>query len=204
MSLDSRDLILDTALRLAGASSWEALRLHQVAAALGIGLDDIRVHFREKEDLVDAWFDRADKALLLQARASDVITLSTRGRLTRTLMAWLDALAPHRRVTRQMVLNKFEPGHLHYQLNGALRVSRTVQWWREAVERDAVLPWRALEETALTGIFLTVFGYWMQDDSPQSARTRALLERLLQQAAQAAAWVPGLKSRRGAAPGAPL
>lgn len=204
MTADSRDLILDAALRLAGESSWEALRLHQVAAALGIGLEDIHRHFREKEDLVDAWFDRADRALLLQARAGDVVTLSTRGRLTRTLMAWLDTLAPHRRVTRQMVLNKLEPGHLHYQFDGALRVSRTVQWWREAAARDAVLPWRALEETALTGIFLTVFGYWMQDDSPQSARTRALLERLLQQAAQAAAWVPGLKPRRASAPGAPL
>ena len=199
MNAPQRDAILDAALRLADASSWEALRLHHVSAELGIGLDDIRAHYREKEDLVDAWFDRADGVLLAQTRASDFVTLSSRGRLTRALMAWLDTLAPHRRVTRQMVVNKFEPGHLHYQLNGALRVSRTVQWWREAAGRDAVLPWRALEETALTGIFLAVFGYWMQDDSAHSARTRALLERLLAQAAQAAAWVPG---RRRHAPGA--
>lgn len=191
MNAPQRDAILDAALRLADASSWEALRLHQVATALGIGLADIHVHYREKEDLVDAWFDRADAALLAQARLADFATLSSRGRLTRALMAWLDTLAPHRRVTRQMVVNKFEPGHLHYQLNGALRVSRTVQWWREAAGRDAVLPWRALEETALTGVFLAVFGYWMQDDSAHSARTRALLERLLTRAAQAAAWVPG-------------
>lgn len=204
MNQPQRDAILDTALRLADASSWEALRLHQVATALAIGLDDIRIHYREKEDLVDAWFDRADRALLAHARTPDVLTLSTRGRLTGVLMAWLDALAPHRRVTRQMVWNKFEPGHVHYQINGALRVSRTVQWWREAAARDAVLPWRALEETALTGIFLTVFGYWMQDDSPNAARTRALLERLLARAADAAAWVPGLRARRGAHPGAPL
>mgnify|MGYP000512920088 CR=1 FL=1 len=203
MSQAQRDLILDTALRLADTGSWEALRLHQVASALGIGLNDIRVHYREKEALVDAWFDRADRALLERARAADVITLSTRGRLLHALMAWFDALAPHRRVTRQMVLNKLEPGHLHYQYDGALRVSRTVQWWREAAARAAVLPWRALEETALTGIFLAVFGYWMQDDSPHSTRTRALLERMLNQAAQAAAWVPGLRPRAGAAPEVP-
>ena len=190
-----RDVILDTALRLADASSWEAVRLHQVAAELGISLDDIRAHFREKEELVDAWFDRADRALLEQARMPDVATLSTRGRLARALMAWLDTLAPHRRVTRQMVANKFEPGHLHYQIDGALRVSRTVQWWREAAARDNQLPWRAIEETALTGIFLSVFGFWMQDDSPGTQRTRALLERLLEQAARAAAWVPGLRPR---------
>ena len=204
MTATPRDAILDTALRLADASSWEAVRLHQVAAALGISLDDIRAHYREKEDLVDAWFDRADRALLEQARMPDVATLSTQGRLVRALMAWLDTLAPHRRVTRQMVANKFEPGHLHYQIDGARRVSRTVQWWREAAARDSVLPWRALEETALTGIFLTVFGFWMQDDSPGTQRTRALLERLLQQAAQAAAWVPGRRPRREAGRGVPL
>ncbi len=204
MTATQRDAILNTALHLADATSWEALRLHQVAAALGISLDDIRAHYREKEDLVDAWFDRADRALLEQARMPDVATLSTRGRLARALMAWLDTLAPHRRVTRQMVANKFEPGHLHFQLDGARRVSRTVQWWREAAARDSVLPWRALEETALTGIFLTVFGFWMQDDSPGTQRTRALLERLLQQAAQAAAWVPGRRPRRETGRGVPL
>ena len=72
MTATLRDAILDTALRLADASSWEAVRLHQVAAALGISLDDIRSHYREKEDLVDAWFDRADRALLEQARLPDV------------------------------------------------------------------------------------------------------------------------------------
>ena len=190
MSQTQRDVILDTALRMAEASSWEALRLNQVAATLGIGLADIHVHFREKEALVDAWFDRADRALLERARAPDVMTLSTRGRLTQTLMVWLDTLAMHRRVTRQMVWNKFEPGHLHYQLDGAFRVSRTVQWWREAAARDTTLPWRAVEETALTAIFVTVFGYWMQDDSSESQRTRALLERMLAQAASAAAWIP--------------
>lgn len=204
MTATPRDAILDTALNLADASSWEAVRLHQVAAALGVSLDDIRAHYREKEDLVDAWFDRADRALLEQARLPDVATLSTQGRLVRTLMAWLDTLAPHRRVTRQMVANKFEPGHLHYQIDGARRVSRTVQWWREAAARDSVLPWRALEETALTGIFLTVFGFWMQDDSPGTPRTRALLERLLQRAAQVSAWVPGRRPRRETGRGAPL
>ena len=49
-----RDRVIDTALRLANERSWEALRLHDVATELGISLNDIRVHFREKEDLVEA------------------------------------------------------------------------------------------------------------------------------------------------------
>ncbi len=180
---DLRDRIVDTALALAEQRSWEAVRLHDVAAALGISLEDIRRQFREKEDLVDAWFDRADQAMLAVAAAPDFLALSTRQRLHRVIMHWLTALSPHRRVTRQMNLGKLEPGHLHIQIPGLLRISRTVQWMREAAQRDtASMAWRALEETATTGIYLMTFVHWMTDDSPQSARTAAFLDRRLQEA----------------------
>ena len=174
-----RDKIIDTALRLADEHSWEALRLRDVAVELGISLDDIRVHFREKEDLVDRWFDRADAVMLHEAARPDFEKLSTRKRLYRLMMTWFSALAPHRRVTRQMICGKLEPGHVHYQFSGALRVSRTVQWMREAAHRDASLPWRAFEEAALTGIYLMTFFKWMRDDSDGSAATSRLLDRLL-------------------------
>jgi AcrR family transcriptional regulator len=181
-----RDSIVDTALALAGERSWEAVRLHDVAARLGIPLDSVRMHFREKEEIVDAWFDRADAALLARAHALAGRELASVERLETLLMAWFEALAPHRRVTRQMVLGKFEPGHLHYQIAGLLRVSRTVQWWREAAARDAVLPWRALEETALTSIYLAAFARFLADESPDYAGTRRLLVALLDTAGRIA------------------
>ena len=55
--------ILDTALKLAEQQSWETVRLHDVARELGIGLDDVRAHYAQKEDLIDAWFDRADQSM---------------------------------------------------------------------------------------------------------------------------------------------
>jgi hypothetical protein len=55
-------------------------------------------------------------------------------------------LAQHRRVTRQTIRRKIDPGHLYDQMNGLLRVRRTVQWLREAAGCDAELPRRALEE----------------------------------------------------------
>jgi ubiquinone biosynthesis protein COQ9 len=172
--------IVDAALALAERQSWEAVRLHAVAAELGVTLDDIRTHFREKEEVVEAWFDRADAAMLRSAEAPDFRRLAARQRLFRLMLAWLDALAPHRRVTREMILNKLEPGHLHVQIPGLLRVSRTVQWMREAAGRDATFLRRALEETALTSIYLATFTHWLADDSPHAERTRSLLARLLQ------------------------
>ena len=180
---DLRERIVDAALALAEQHSWEAVRLHAVAATLGITLDDVRRHFREKEDLVDAWFDRADRAMLEAAAAPEFLALTTRQRLHRVIMRWLEALSSHRRVTRQMILGKLEPGHLHIQIPGLLRVSRTVQWMREAAQRDtATVTRRALEETATTSIYLMTFVYWMQDDSAQSERTAAFLDRRLKQA----------------------
>ena len=175
----TREAIVDTAIALAEEGSWEAVRLHEVAARLGVTLDDIRQHFGEKEDLVDAWFDRADQAMLREAQSADFAAATSRQRLYRLIMAWLDALAPHRKVTRQMIAGKCEFGHVHIQVPGLMRVSRTVQWMREAAGRKATFLRRALEETALTTIYLATFFHWMKDESQESASTRRLLDRKL-------------------------
>ncbi|MCW5603827.1 MAG: hypothetical protein KIT18_04690 [Burkholderiales bacterium] len=171
--------IVDTAVELGERTSWEAVRLHDVADALGVTLDDVRRRFREKEDIVDAWFDRADSAMLREAESPDFATLTPRQRLHRLLMTWLSALASHRKVTRQMIYGKFEPGHIHIQIPGLMRVSRTVQWMREAAHRDATFVRRALEETGLTTIYLTTFFHWMNDRSPESESTGRFLDRCL-------------------------
>lgn len=171
--------IIDASLRLAETSSWESVRLHQVAAYLGITLEDIRQHYREKEDLVDAWFDRADRETLQYAVTPEFLAKNTRERLHSIIMVWLDTLTVHRRITREMIMNKLEPGHLHFQIPALMRISRTVQWMREAAGLTATFPRRALEETKLTGIYLLAFIHWMRDRSEGSANTRRFLDRLL-------------------------
>jgi AcrR family transcriptional regulator len=174
-----RERILDTAVTQAQHRSWEALRLHDVARELGISLDDIRRCFQEKETLVDAWFDRADAAMLARATDPAFLALPPRDRLKQLLLSWLAPLAANKRVTREMILNKLEPGHLHYQFGGLLRISRTVQWWREAARRDATLPRRAIEEAILTGVYLAAFVKWLSDVADNTAATEAFLDRLL-------------------------
>ncbi len=72
------DQIVDTAVELGEQRSWEAVRLHDIAASLGITLDDVRAYFREKEDIVDAWFERADSVMLKAAEVSDFSYLTPR------------------------------------------------------------------------------------------------------------------------------
>lgn len=171
-----RDKIVDTALALAERDHWEAVRLHEVATQLNITLEDLHQLFRDKEDLVEAWFDRADTAMLREAETPDFAQLPTRRRLHRLIMAWLNALAPHKNATRQMIVGRLAPAHPVVQVLGLVRVGRTVQWLREAARRDTAFMRRVIEESGLTAIFLLSFCFWMRDDSQDVERTSRFVD----------------------------
>lgn len=178
-----REQILDCAVELAESGGWEAVRLHQVARQLGIELADIQMYFSEKDQLIDAWFDRADRAALAVSRSAGFDTLPTAARLEAVILAWLEHLAPHRRVAREMIGAKAEFGHIHLQVPAMMRISRTVQWFREAAGYNDSLPLRAIAESAHTGVYLLTFTHWMYDDSPGARRTHRLLGWLLHRSA---------------------
>ena len=171
--------ILDAALELGEQHGWDAVHLHDIAQALGIGLADIGRHYDQKDALAEAWFDRADAALLAIPLKPGWAEFSPRERLQRAIFAWLDVLAPHRRLTAAMLRYKLQPDHLHLQALGLLRISRTVQWIREAALLPSVGWRREVEEAALTAIFVSTFTYWLGDDSRGADHTFALLDRLL-------------------------
>lgn len=178
--------ILDTALSLAETSSWEKIHLYMIAQELEISLDQIRQNYPEKDDLVEAWFDRADRAVLNIRPSPDFMNLSVSERLNKVIMTWFEAMASHRRITGEMLLYKLEFGHIHLQALGIMRISRTVQWFREAARIDTTSLRRILEETAMTTIYLMSFARWLNDDSPGFSKTREFLDQLLLNAEQCA------------------
>lgn len=178
--------ILDAALDLGEARGWDALHLYDVAGAMGITLADIQRHYDQKDAIAEAWFGRADAALLAVAQAPGWMDLSVRDRLARAIFAWLDALAPHRRLTAAMLRYKLQPDHVHLQVSSLLRVSRTVQWIREAARLPSAGWRRELEEVALTGIYVATFARWLNDDSAGAARTHDFLDGLLAMAERTA------------------
>lgn len=187
----TRERIVDIALELAERDGWEPLRLHQIAARAEAGLDEIRAHFSEKDEIIDAWLDRADAAMLQHDDAGHLVGLSPRERIRELVRVWLEALAPHRRVTHEMIAHKLEFGHVHVQFPAILRISRTVQWIREGARLDAPLPRRAFEETGMTLLFITTFLSWLRDESPGSQRTFERLDRGLYVLETAGRLVPG-------------
>jgi len=179
--------ILEVALMLGERSGWDALHLYDVADDMGIGLDQIHRHYRQKDDLAEAWFERADLALVRAATREDWTALSHRERLEQAILAWLEALAPHRQLTAQMLRYKLQPEHVHLQVQGLLHISRTVQWLRESARLPESGWRREVGEVVLTGIFLSTVGYWLRDRSPDTERTQAWLERQLR-CAERLAW----------------
>ncbi|HET8745322.1 MAG TPA: hypothetical protein VFM98_06940, partial [Ramlibacter sp.] len=158
------------------------IHLYEVAREMGIGLADIQRHFPNKDAIAEAWFDLADAALLRLAQTPGWLQLPVRERLQDAYTEWLETLAPHRRITREMLGYKLQPEHVHLQVRGVLRISDTVQWIREVAMVPEVGWRRETAETVLTTIFLTVFTHWLFDGSPQARRTEVLLERLLRMA----------------------
>jgi AcrR family transcriptional regulator len=173
------DIILEAAVRLANTRSWERLYLHEVAKETGIPLHEIHEYYSQKDDLVEAWYDRADKAMLKAAQAPGYNELMATERLHLLIMRWLDTLAAYKNVSRDMLLYKLEPAHIHLQLQGIQRISRTVQWLREAALQDATHLRRIIEEIGLTTLYLNTFIFWMTDNSANQERTRRFLHRRL-------------------------
>jgi ubiquinone biosynthesis protein COQ9 len=176
---DDAETILDAALRLGERDGWDALHLHDVAAELGIGLADLHRHYAQKDALAEAWFDRADRAMLAACDDPGWLQRPVRERLFGAVTAWLDALAAHRVLTGAMLRYKLQPEHLHLQALGVARVSRTVQWIREVAGLRSTGLRRELKEAALTSVYLATFAHWLADDSVGAVRTRRLLDSLL-------------------------
>ena len=181
----SKETILDTALVIAKKKSWESMKLFEVARTLDISLNTINVYFHQKDDIAEALFDRADNAMLALCEKEGFQSLSINNRLQNFILSWLSILEPHRNSVKDIIKYKLNFGHIHLQGSGVTRISRTVQWMREAAqcESDGIL--RELEETALTGIFVSTFLLWLQD--PNKAISH--LDISLTRAEKMAKWI---------------
>lgn len=163
--------IIDTALEQAENSSWESVNLHTVARTLDISLHEIKTIYPQKDDLVEGWFDRADKIVLSKKATEEFSAQAAHERIHQLMMSWFLSMSAHRRVTRQMLCYKLEPGHIHLQILGIMRISRTVQWFREAALLKTKDIHRIIEEVLLTRIYLIGFTRWLFDDSKNSSAT---------------------------------
>lgn len=191
----SAEEMLDEAIGLAEAlpRGWSSVRLHAVAERLGVPPAAVLVEFRDLDAMADAWFARALAAMIAEKPAG-FIERPARQRIEICVLAWFDALAPHRQVTAQMLRTKLHLPHPHHWVPAVFNLSRTIHWLREAARLPAPYGGRRsqVEEIGLTALFLSTLAVWCRDDSEGQERTRRFLRGRLQQADRLLARIPGL------------
>ena len=176
------DRIVDAALARAERVGWTHVRLHDIAADLEIRLSDIHAAFTDLDAVGTAVFARADRAMLDAPRQRGFAKLAARDRLVIVIMAWFSALAPHRKQVAAILRYKFALAHIHLRVDLVVRLSRTVQWIREAARLDATGVRHDVEEIGLTAIFVATVIRWLTMRSDDPAATRTFLERRLDRA----------------------
>ena len=170
------NFIVDTALKMAAETGWDALAMTDLAAHLKISPTQLQSHFFDKNAIADTWFARALDAMLQPLRDE---SLEDRERLEILMHRWLDALAPHHTVTADMLSDKMWSFHPHHWVPMIFDLSRLMQWWRDAAGLRAGGRRRQIEEIALTGIFLGTLKRWCKDDSEGQANAKAYLAKRL-------------------------
>lgn len=194
--LELAERILEAALVLAEEHGWQAVRLTEVAARLGLPAGRVLDHYRDLDAVADAWFRRGLAAMLADP-PEGFGERPARERLEHCLLAWFDALADHRRVTGQMLHTKAHPPHPHTWVPMPFELSRVIQWLRQAARLEAPYGSRraSLEELGLTALFLATLRVWLRDASPGQQETRHYLAKRLSRGERLMRW-DGAESRR--------
>jgi AcrR family transcriptional regulator len=174
----SRNRIVDQAIGLAEERGWDNVRLHDVAERLGLSLAEVADQFRDLDAVANAWFARV-RDQMLRTPAAEPPGTPPPERLELVMMAWFDALAPHREVTGQMIGEKLYASHPHHWVPMIFDLSRLIHWFLDAARIRSTGRRRQLAEIGLTTIFLLTLRVWLRDDSEGQEISRAFLRRRL-------------------------
>lgn len=177
----TRARILVVALALAEDKGWQEVSFTRLSRRLGMTLAELRRHYRDQDAIADTWFRRAQDAMLAKPPAG-FHDRPAKQRLEVLMLRWFDALAPHRRVTAEMLGGKLWLFHPHHYVPMVFNLSRLIQWLRDAAGLTAQGTRRQIEEIGLTALFLATLAVWCRDDSQGQAETRKFLAARLDQA----------------------
>ncbi|MCH7936315.1 MAG: TetR/AcrR family transcriptional regulator [Proteobacteria bacterium] len=176
-----QDRILKAALAIAEEKGWASAGLSAVAARAKVPVLELRRHYRDTDAIANAWF-RVGLDAMLAPVPKGFSRRSPAERLEILMRRWFDALAPHRRVTAEMLSAKLWVFHPHHTVPMVFNLSRLIQWLRDLAGLDAGGRRKQIEETGLTALFVATLAVWCRDDTKNQERTRAFLSRRLGQA----------------------
>jgi ubiquinone biosynthesis protein COQ9 len=165
---------LDAALDEASFSGWlpNSLERARVQAGLSSG-EAMLAAPRGAIDLIDAWFCRAERAMV-RALADCEPETKIRAKATLAVRVRLEALATHKESLRRGVLYLAAPNNAADGLRMAWRAAD--QAWVAMGDTSTDFNYYS-KRTILSGIHVATLGYFLQDDSEDHTKSWAFLDR---------------------------
>lgn len=181
MGSDTRQKLVDTALRLFREHGFAATTMRRIADEAGLSPGNAYYYFAGKDELVQELYrtvqrEHRDRALpLLRAGAPLAENLAA------VLHTGLDVMAPYHAFGTSFVTRALPAGAQASPFSGESAAARglAVDLMRRAVAASGTRLPRALEEPLPVLLWLAYLGvtlHWVADPSPGQRRTRALVD----------------------------
>jgi AcrR family transcriptional regulator len=197
--VDRPDLVA-LAFTLIAERGWRGFSFTELARRAELPLASVYAELPNRGALLRRLGKRLD-AYMLDVGAADLEGLSPRERIFELMMRRFDAMAPFKEGLR--ALSRQAPGDPALMAAGFCNLARLSARLLDAAEAGQGPTRAMLARKALCAVYARVFGVWLDDTTPDLARTLAELDRRLQQAEGLARWFGGGRGRRSDGEAAP-
>ncbi len=159
----------------AGFDGWGEAALAMAADELNVPADRARLAFPGgAADMVDAWFDWVDKAMLNAFAPDQVAAMKIRDRIRNLLLFRYETLAPYREALRRALAILALPRNAPEGARLAWRSADRI--WRLAGDEAADFNHYS-KRAILIGVYGSTTMIFLGDESEDLAETRAFLDR---------------------------
>ena len=159
----------------AAFDGWSNAALAMTAAELGVPAERARLAFPGGQaQMIDAWFDAVDKAMLLAFPPERIAAMKIRARIQELVLFRLEAMRPHREALRRALAILAMPRNLPDGARLAWRSADRI--WRVAGDTATDLNHYS-KRAILVGVYGSTSLVFLDDESAGLADTRAFLDR---------------------------
>lgn len=159
----------------AGFDGWSEKALAAAAGELGVPADRARLAFPQgPAQMIDAWFDVIDKAMLVAFPPDRIAAMKVRTRIRELILFRLHAVRPHREALRRAVAILALPRNAPAGAGLAWRSADRI--WRLAGDEATDFN-HYTKRALLIGVYASTTLVFLDDDSEDLAETTAFLDR---------------------------
>ena len=182
---ETRERIVDAALRLFRERGFDETTMRDVAAEAGVATGAAYYYFRSKEELVMALYVRTAEGARELTPPAIAKTSDLKKRIRAVIDTNLQQFADHRRLLAALVRIGMDPSHPLSPFGNATTPMREegIGYFRQAIEGSKTKIPRDLEADLPRLLWFYQLGiilFWIYDGSPEQRRTRILLEGTLE------------------------